>query len=66
LAEIPVGLSDAAITAALAVIEAQGEINNVPPPRLDDILEKARGKMLLKTQRPIIDPQPSEPPLLNP
>lgn len=65
MAEISVGLSEAEIIRSLAVIEANGEINGIPPPVLAQILERARGKMELKQQRP--DPGPGPPPpLLNP
>lgn len=46
---VPVGLSEAEIIAALAVIEANGEINNVPPGQLTSIVDKARKSMETKT-----------------
>ena len=61
MAQIPVGLSDAAITAILAQLRANGEINNVPQPRLDDILADARENLELKQQGPIIPPPPPPP-----
>jgi len=67
VAEIPVGLSESEVIRTLAIIEANGEINGIPPPQLEAILEKARAKMELKTQRPIVPPgPPGPPPLLNP
>ena len=67
MAEISVGLTDAEIIRSLAELEAFGEIMNVPPPRLTDILAKARAKMELKEARPIGDPsERPPPPLLNP
>lgn len=59
MADIPVGLSNAEIIRALATIQAQGEINNVPQIRLDEILAKARGKLELKPQPPIVPPPPT-------
>lgn len=56
---IPVGLSDAEIIRTLALIQAQAEINNVPQPRLDDILAKAREKLELKPQGPVVPPPPT-------
>ena len=67
MAEISVGLAEAEVIRSLAELEAFGEIMNVPPPRLNDILAKARAKMELKTARPIGDPgEGPPPPLLNP
>jgi len=67
VAKIPVGIPDAEITRILTVIEAQGEVANVPPARLDDILAKARSALELKEQRPIVpNGPPGPPPLLNP
>ncbi len=65
MAKIPVGLSDAEVIRSLAIIEAQGEVANVPPARLGDILAKARAAMELKEARPQGEP-PGPPPLLNP
>lgn len=39
------GLSDGEIAKVLAAIEAIGEINNIPAPRLGLILAKARTEM---------------------
>ena len=58
MAEIPVGLSEAQVIRELAVIEAFGEIQNVPPPRLADILAKARAALELKEARPLGPPPP--------
>ena len=54
----PVGLSEAKILAALAQIEAQGEISNIPPPRLQQILDKARAEM---SQKPDVPPGQNPP-----
>jgi len=48
----PVGLSETEIIRTLAIIEAQGEIQNVPSPQLSLILDKARKKMELKPSTP--------------
>lgn len=58
MAKIPVGIPDAVIIRELAALEAMGEINNVPPPRLTDILAKAREKMELKEKPPVGPPPP--------
>ena len=52
MADVSVGLSEAEVIRSLAIIEAQGEINNVPQPRLDDILARARAKLELKPESP--------------
>ena len=59
--KIPVGLSDAEITRTIAGLEAFGEIQNIPPARLGPILAKAREKLELKEQGPIIPPPPPPP-----
>jgi len=61
VADISVGLSEAEVIRSLAIIEAQGEINNVPQPRLDDILARARAQLELKPQRPPGPPPPPTP-----
>ena len=58
MAKISAGLSEAEVIRSLAIIAAQGEINNVPQPRLDDILARAREALELKEKRPI-QPPPS-------
>ena len=58
MADVPVGLSDAKIRAELTQIEAFGEINNTAPPRLADILDKARAKLELKPAPPVTPPGP--------
>ncbi len=44
---------------SLAILEAEAEINNVPAPRLADILARAREQLELKEARP---PGPPPPP----
>ena len=58
MAKISVGLSEAEVIRSLAVIQAEAEINNVPAPRLADILARAREQLELKEARP-----PAPPPL---
>ena len=48
----PVGLSEADIIRTLAVIEAESEINNVPPPQRQAILDKARAQLTIKQGPP--------------
>lgn len=38
----PIGISEREITKILAQLEAEGEINNVPPAQLAPIIAKAR------------------------
>ena len=47
-----VGNSERVIINELAKIEAFGEINNIPPPRLQQILDKAREEMTTKPDTP--------------
>ncbi len=60
MAKTSAGLSEAEVIRSLAVIQAEGEINNVPQPRLDDILGRARAALELKEKRP---PGPPPPPI---
>jgi len=53
-----VGNSQRAIINALAAIQAQAEVANVPPPVLAAILDKAREAM---TQKPDTPPGPPTP-----
>ncbi len=47
-----VGNSEKAIINALAGLQAFGEIMNIPPPQLAQILDKARDEMSEKPDRP--------------
>ena len=58
MAEISVGLREAEVIRALAEMEAFGQIQGVPRPVLDDILDTLRASLELKPQRPIIPPTP--------
>ena len=58
MADVPVGLSDAEIIRTLATIEALAEVNNVPPPRMQLILDKARERMEVKPASPPGAPTP--------
>jgi len=59
MADIPVGLSEAEVIKALAQTEALGQVNNIPRPRLDDILDALRAALERKPARP---PGPPPPP----
>jgi len=48
----PVGLSEAEIIAEVALAEAQGQIQNVPPAQLQPILDKLRKKLTEKPTPP--------------
>ena len=52
MADVPVGLSDKEIIRSLAVIEANLEASNVPPPQRQVILDRARAQMELKPAVP--------------
>lgn len=52
MADVPTGIGGAALRKALIELEALGEINNVPPPQLADILDKARKGLTLKPGPP--------------
>lgn len=52
MADIPTGLSEKEIIAALTVIEADAEIGNVPPPQRQAILDRARKQLELKPGAP--------------
>jgi len=63
VADVPVGLPDKEIIRTCAVIRAFGEINNIPPPQLDVIVDRARDAMLLKPATPPEPPPPPPPPV---
>ncbi len=48
----PVGLSGAQVIRTLAELRAFGEIMNVAPPQLEDILDRAKLAMELKPSTP--------------
>lgn len=51
----PTGISDQEVRKILAVLEAEGEIANVPPPQLGPILAKARKEL---TEQPSVPQKP--------
>jgi len=57
----PVGLSTKDIIATLVVVQAFGEIMNIPPPQLDVILDKAKVGLELKPSTPAKPPPPTPP-----
>jgi len=52
MADKPVGLSENDIIQILTVLEAEAEINNVPPPQRQLILDKARLQLTIKQGPP--------------
>jgi len=64
---IPTGLSLSDVTATLASLRAWGEIQGVPGPQLDAILDRARDALERKPgDSPPPFNGPRAPPLLNP
>jgi len=54
----PTGISSSEVRRILAELEAEGEIQNVPPPQLDPILLKARLKLTEQPTPPVKPPTP--------
>jgi len=54
VADVPTGIGETEARKAIAELRAIGEINNVPPPQLDLILERAKKEM---RERPETPPQ---------
>ena len=52
MADIPTGIPQTRVIEILAQLEADGEIANVPPPQLQQILDKAKAKLTLKPGAP--------------
>jgi len=52
VADVPTGIGGSVLRRILVQLQAEGEINNVPPPQLDAILDKARKGLTLKPGPP--------------
>jgi len=52
VADVPVGLSGAAVIALVAEMRALGEISNIPPPQLDPIIAAYKKSLELKPETP--------------